>query len=125
MCSKIKNYNMLIFLFIFFGGNLSALEEPSYTVVKKYDDFEIRDYEPYLVAEVDINGTYQNSGNSAFRILAGYIFGDNQSSEKMSMTAPVESENIRSSEKMNMTAPVFSTSDSSVYTYRFVMEKKL
>ena len=55
MCSKIKNYNMLIFLFIFFGGNLSALEEPSYTVVKKYDDFEIRDYEPYLVAEVDIN----------------------------------------------------------------------
>ena len=58
---------MLIFLFIFFGGNLSALEEPSYTIIKKYDDFEIRDYEPYMVAEVDINGTYQNSGNSAFR----------------------------------------------------------
>ena len=106
------------------GTNLSALEEPKYTVLKTYENFEIRNYDSYLVAEVDIEGSYNETGNEAFRILAGYIFGDNQSSMKMNMTAPVESEVYPSSEKMNMTAPVFSNENINGYTYRFVMESK-
>ena len=106
------------------GTNLSALEEPKYTVLKTYENFEIRNYDSYLVAEVDIVGSYNETGNEAFRILAGYIFGDNQSSMKMNMTAPVESEVYPSSEKMNMTAPVFSNENINGYTYRFVMESK-
>ena len=106
------------------GTNLSALEEPKYKVLKTYENFEIRNYDSYLVAEVDIEGSYNETGNEAFRILAGYIFGDNQSSMKMNMTAPVESEVYPSSEKMNMTAPVFSNENINGYTYRFVMESK-
>ena len=106
------------------GTNLSALEEPKYTVLRTYENFEIRNYDSYLVAEVDIEGSYSETGNEAFRILAGYIFGDNQSSMKMNMTAPVESEVYPSSEKMNMTAPVFSNKSINGYTYRFVMESK-
>ena len=106
------------------GTNLSALEEPKYTVLRTYENFEIRNYDSYLVAEVDIEGSYNETGNEAFRILAGYIFGDNQSSMKMNMTAPVESEVYPSSEKMNMTAPVFSNENINGYTYRFVMESK-
>ena len=119
---RVNIFSLLIF--IFWGTNLSALEEPKYSVLKEYENFEIRNYASYLVAEVDIEGSYNKSGNEAFRILAGYIFGDNQSSTKMNMTAPVESEAIQSPEKMNMTAPVFSNKNFNGYTYRFVMESK-
>ena len=68
------------------------LEMPKYSVIKKYDKFEIREYEPSVWAEV------KNKSNiSSFRILADYIFGNNSKNMKMNMTAPV---------KMNMTAPV-------------------
>ena len=119
---RVNIFSLLIF--IFWGTNLSALEEPKYSVLKEYENFEIRNYASYLVAEVDIEGSYNKTGNEAFRILAGYIFGDNQSSTKMNMTAPVESEAIQPSERMNMTAPVFSNKNVNGYTYRFVMESK-
>ena len=119
---RVNIFSLLIF--IFWGTNLSALEEPKYSVLKEYENFEIRNYASYLVAEVDIEGSYNKTGNEAFRILAGYIFGDNQSSTKMNMTAPVESEAIQTSERMNMTAPVFSNKNINGYTYRFVMESK-
>ena len=130
--SREKNYLLrkpritifFLLIFIFWGTNLSALEEPKYTVLKTYENIEIRNYDSYLVAEVDVEGAYNETGNEAFRILAGYIFGDNQSSTKMNMTAPVESEAIQPSERMNMTAPVFSNKNVNGYTYRFVMESK-
>ena len=119
---RVNIFSLLVF--IFWGTNLSALEEPKYSVLKEYETFEIRSYDSYLVAEVDVEGAYNETGNEAFRILAGYIFGDNQSSMKMNMTAPVESEAIQPSERMNMTAPVFSNKNINGYTYRFVMESK-
>ena len=65
-----------------------ALEEPTYEVLATVGDVEFRRYEPYMLAEVTVQGDSQDS--RAFRILAGYIFGDNNESEKMNMTAPVE-----------------------------------
>lgn len=104
------------------SGAAVALEEPDYAVVDVRDAYEIRRYEPYIVAEVDIDAASERSaGNSGFRILAGYIFGDNQAQTKMAMTAPVESQkNV----KMKMTAPVESVKDGDQYTYAFVMERK-
>ncbi len=103
-----------------------AIEEPDYQVVGQYDDFELRLYAPYIVAEVDVQGEFDQSDNNAFRILAGYIFGDNAASEKMAMTAPVESTRTAKGEKMAMTAPVTATaaSDDGRTTYAFVMERK-
>lgn len=103
----------------------TALEEPEYTVIGTYDAFELRHYPPYLVAEVDVPGGFDDGGNGAFRILAGYIFGDNQSAEKMKMTAPVEATPGGSSEKMAMTAPVTATdAENGMTTFAFVMERK-
>ena len=99
-----------------------ATETPDYEVVKATDDYELRRYAPYLVAEVDVNGSMRGSGNSGFRILANYIFGDNRSQVRMNMTAPVES--VAASERMNMTAPVESVPAEDGYTYAFVMEKR-
>jgi hypothetical protein len=103
----------------------TALEEPEYTVIGEYDEFELRHYPPYLVAEVDVPGGFEDGGNSAFRVLAGYIFGDNQSAEKMKMTAPVEATPAGGSEKMAMTAPVTATdAENGMTTFAFVMERK-
>lgn len=102
-----------------------AIEEPEYTVIETFGDFELRRYPPYLVAEVDVQGDFGEAGNDAFRVLAGYIFGDNQSATKMSMTAPVESRPADSSVKMAMTAPVTAVESGEGWTtYAFVMERK-
>ena len=70
------------------GATAMALEEPAYEVLLTVGDVEFRRYEPYMLAEVTVDGDAQD--RRAFRILAGYIFGDNDESEKMNMTAPVE-----------------------------------
>ena len=102
-----------------------AYEEPRYEVLERTDHYEVRRYEPYLVAEVDVQGDFGEAGNKAFRLLAGYIFGDNQADEKMSMTAPVESRPKGDNLRMSMTAPVTSTASAAdQYTYAFVMERK-
>ncbi len=101
-------YRPLLLLFtILLAGNAMALEEPEFDVIATTDDYEIRRYLPYLVAEVDVAG--DSADNQAFRMLAGYIFGDNDSREKMQMTAPVESRE---------------NSAASAVTYAFVMEGK-
>ena len=103
-----------------------ALEEPDYEVVAQYEEFELRQYAPYIVAEVDLPGDMDSADNKAFRILAGYIFGDNEAAEKMEMTAPVESRSAKGGEKMAMTAPVTAAiaDEDGTMTYAFVMERK-
>lgn len=104
-----------------------AIEEPVYEVVAEREEYEIRRYAPYIVAEVDVSGDRSDAGNRAFRILAGYIFGDNEPGEKMQMTAPVESRPEASGTRMKMTAPVESRAADTAadaYTYAFVMERR-
>ncbi len=59
-------------------------EQQKYRVVKKFIDFEIRDYEPCLIAEVIIDGSMNQAGSYGFRPLFNYI-----SQNSISMTAPV------------------------------------
>jgi len=89
------------------GVTVMASEEPEYKVLKKYDQFEIREYSAYLVAETEVSSTFQDAGNIAFRILFDYISGNNVKQEKIKMTAPVHQKNTEDSgEKIEMTAPV-------------------
>lgn len=104
-----------------------AIEEPAYEVLEQRHEYEVRRYPPYLVAEVDVPGNFNEAGDNAFRILAAYIFGKNRSEEKMKMTAPVVARRGEDGERMSMTAPVLSARNGAVtgtYTYAFVMEKK-
>jgi hypothetical protein len=119
----IKKFLPLVLAFTFLGSPAMAIEEPAYDVLLETKYYEVRRYASYIVAEVDVDEDFKRAGNSAFRVLAGYIFGDNEPQQKMQMTAPVES---REGVRMNMTAPVTSQSKDGdgVFTYSFVMERK-
>jgi hypothetical protein len=81
-----------------------AIEEPKFEVIRQFDGVELRQYAPYVVAEVVLDATADEAGNRAFPILAGYIFGKNKGDRKMAMTAPVTQAAVPV--KMEMTAPV-------------------
>ena len=121
--TEVRSLILFAILTLAIGDLALALEEPAFEVVAVRDDYEVRRYEPYIVAEVDVvASSEQGAGNTAFGILAGYIFGDNRKRTKMAMTAPVES--TQAGEKMSMTAPVESVATGGTYTYAFVMERK-
>ena len=63
--------------------------EPVYRVERHHDQFEVRVYEPYLVAEVTVPGPAEAASRTGFQLLAGYIFGGNHSAKRLPMTAPV------------------------------------
>lgn len=60
------------------------LASPEYTVLKKKKDYEIRKYDAFPIIETTMKGDGQ-----AFNSLAGYLFGKNETKEKMEMTTPV------------------------------------
>jgi len=66
------------------------IETYPYVVVKKFDQFEIRKYESRLFTSVTLpTNQYKNASGNGFSILAGYIFGNNKTNEKIAMTSPV------------------------------------
>ena len=66
------------------------IETYPYLVSKKYDVFEIRDYEASLFTSVKLSDNkYKDASGKGFSILAGYIFGGNKTNEKIAMTSPV------------------------------------
>jgi len=81
-----------------------AIEKAKYTVIEKDGPFELRQYEPQIVAETFVEGDFDEVGDEGFRRLYGYISGKNRKKESISMTAPVSQE--ATSEKIAMTAPV-------------------
>jgi hypothetical protein len=95
---------ILIGLFLAMSSlSTAATDEPKYSVVIKQGDFEIRRYQPMIVAEVVVNGDMSKASSKGFRSLAGFIFGDNQAAKEIEMTAPVTR---AESTKIEMTAPV-------------------
>jgi len=86
------------------GMNVMATEEAPYKVLKNDNIFELREYEPHILAETIVDSDLEGAGNMAFRRLFKYISGDNRTRDKISMTAPVSQES--NGEKISMTAPV-------------------
>lgn len=102
------------------GSSAMAVDEPRFTVVRAYEGFEVRRYEPYLVAETVVAAAAEESGNRGFRILAEYIFGANKGSRKIEMTAPV----AQTTTRIAMTAPVAQSARSDGYVIQFAMPQE-
>ena len=99
-----------------------AVEEPKYSVLEKSPPFELRSYAPMIVAEVQVEGDLDEASGQGFRLIAAYIFGQNQVSEKIAMTSPVvvEGQSPKSA-KIAMTSPVTIESSAGQWTISFVM----
>jgi len=100
----------------------AAIEEPAFKSVIKEGAFEVRDYAPTIVAQVEVRGDFGAAGNRAFNPLADYIFGNNTQAGKIAMTAPVSQ--TRAGAKIAMTAPVSQAKTGDTWTVRFTMPSK-
>ena len=96
-----------------FGSLAMATEEPKFEVLAKDGNHEIRQYGGVIIAETLVQGDIDAASSKGFRLIADYIFGNNQAvgsaakpSEKIAMTAPVVAEPVPQSQKIAMTAPV-------------------
>ncbi len=66
------------------------IESYPYSVKKEYENFEIRNYDASLFTSVKLSTKdYKDASSKGFSILAGYIFGGNETEEKIAMTSPV------------------------------------
>ena len=82
-----------------------ATEEPKYRVEAEHSTFQVRVYEPTVLAETVVESEFGPGGNEGFRRLAAYIFGGNDGGKKIAMTAPV-AQTRRAGARIPMTAPV-------------------
>lgn len=81
---------IIVIVQVFAFSGRKNIESYSYQVVKKYKDFEIRNYEASLFTTVKLSSKgYKDNSRKGFSILAGYIFGDNDKNKKIAMTSPV------------------------------------
>jgi len=82
---------LLVLLQSFTIMPINKTEEQKYSLVRKYNDFEIRFYPSATIATINSNAkTYRDLSGPGFQKLAGYIFGGNEANKKISMTTPVQ-----------------------------------
>ena len=82
--------SVILIGFIFYSFRLRDIEMPKYRVIKKLGEVEIREYPSLILAQTSLKKSdYDQEGSNGFRTVAGYIFGGNQSQQKIAMTAPV------------------------------------
>lgn len=82
-------------------AELTDSETPKYRMLKNTGDYELRQYDPILVAQVKVQD--RNGMNNGFSQLAEFIFGGNQSQQSVKMTTPVMDQPGQS---IKMTTPV-------------------
>lgn len=73
-----------------------SYDEPAFEVTHQAKPFEVRLYQPRIIAETTVRAkTLREATSEGFSRLAGYIFGKNRTPEggssKIAMTSPVES----------------------------------
>ena len=97
----------------------ASIETPDWELVSEHDGWEVRRYAPKLEAQVTVQAdSYREAVNKGFRVLAKFIFGENQGAESVEMTAPVSASR---STKIAMTAPVGASTAAGGWTVTFTM----
>jgi hypothetical protein len=106
-------------LFLMPMGEGMAYEEAKYTVIMKEGNYELRQYEPHIIAETMVEGDFDKAGNEGFRRIFKYISGENQKKQSIAMTAPVSQD--AGPEKIAITAPVSQERTGGQWRIAFVM----
>ncbi|MEE4144958.1 MAG: heme-binding protein [Halieaceae bacterium] len=109
---------MIIAVFMV-AGNSMAVEEAKYSVIIKDDEYELRKYEPHILAETIVDTSFEDAGNEAFNRLFKYISGNNKRKQEVAMTAPVGQ--ALSSQEVQMTSPVSQERQDGKWAVSFMM----
>ena len=112
---------LILIVGVLAGPVMSDVEKPDYEVIQSVQNIEIRQYEPMIIAEVEVDGKREDAIGDGFRLLADYIFGNNTVQQVISMTAPVQQ---KENQKIAMTAPVQQQSAGKSWRMSFVMPSK-
>ena len=110
MKRKLLIYSTLTLLVVVITTTILTLmaktPQQPYKELGKKDKVEFRYYPASVMASVtNTNPTYKGSANKNFRVLAGYIFGGNQSNNKIAMTAPVHMQMENGQSTMSFVMP--------------------
>jgi hypothetical protein len=82
--------SLILIGLVFYSFRFKDIETPKYKIIKTLGEVEIREYPGMILAQTSLpKSDYNTEGNNGFRTVAGYIFGGNQSQQKIAMTAPV------------------------------------
>ena len=92
--------NRLILITFLSMAVSETLKNPEYTLLERDGKIEIRQYSEYVIAKTSISQGDIELNNNMFRTLAGYIFGGNDKSQSIPMTAPVITKNDKSNYDM-------------------------
>ena len=102
---------------------LSTIEEPAFAIARRMGDIEVRDYAPYVAAEVLIEGTADEASTLAFPILAGYIFGRNKGARPFAKAAVTQAAEAPAPVHFAMTAPVTQAAAPGGFVVQFVLPR--
>ncbi len=83
----------------------SGIEEPEYELLSEYEGFEIRRYSESVQARLLTPSSGWSGSSGGFRRIAGYIFGGNETNQRIAMTAPVQMWDTDSGSMMSFTMP--------------------
>ena len=121
---------VIIGLWSGWGYFSSRVEQADYTVIKKKNGYEVREYPAHIVAQTTVQGTGKEGLVAGFKIVAGYIFGGNVKKESIAMTSPVVAEPHSAKvsrgaggKNIAMTSPVLATVEGSSQTVSFGMPR--
>ena len=112
---------LILIVGVLAGPVMSNVEKPDYKVIQSEQNIEIRQYEPMIIAEVEVDGKREDAIGDGFRLLADYIFGNNTVQQVISMTAPVQQ---KENQKIAMTSPVQQQLAGKSWQISFVMPSK-
>ena len=112
---------LILIVGVLAGPVMSNVEKPDYEVIQSVQNIEIRQYEPMIIAEVEVDGKREDAIGDGFRLLADYIFGNNTVQQVISMTAPVQQ---KENQNIAITAPVQQQSTGKSWQMSFVMPSK-
>jgi hypothetical protein len=112
---------LILIVGVLAGPVMSNVEKPDYKVIQTEQNIEIRQYEPMIIAEVEVDAKREDAIRDGFRLIADYIFGNNTVQRDIAMTTPVQQQE---SQKIAMTAPVQQQSTGRSWQISFVMPSK-
>ena len=84
-----KFFKKIFIVSLILNAQIMAIETPRYQTIVKEGKYEIRIYDPMIIAKTSVESNYSDAASTGFRRIANYIFGGNKKQMNIAMTAPV------------------------------------